>query len=283
MTRDDASSKYDALPRPEHFEDMVRFAALLVGYQKAWHEICSLSKHKVECKKKLIKWMLVTNLYDKLSLEPDLELLRGFVSVLGDGTIGLASEKLPDYDPIVNGQLSYHMPPEMDPSLPREPMQIIMASKNDPLGLQFYKFHIFVKSMGQSFFTEKDFSHFRSLLGGKPDQRSYAATQTEAHQICLPDPTDLLQSLNSKEETKLKTQLNCFPREKWTRFTKTIDALPLAQEAPLSRESILQEFDKKSGTQYATSLCCQTNLASGVKRDPEKRMLLDPGSMKDPR
>jgi len=292
LTRDDSSSKYDALPRPEHFEDMVRFGALLVGYQKAWQEICSLTRHKLECKKKLIRWMLVTNLYDKISLEPDLELLRGFVSVLGDGTIGLPSEKLPDYDPIVNGQLSYHMPPEMDPSLPREPMQIIMASKNDPLGLQLYKFHIFVKSMGQSFFTEKDLGHFRSLLGGKPDQRtyeltfqkqSYAAPKAEAHEICLPDPADLLHGLNSKVETKLHMQMNCFPRERWLRFTRAIDDLPLAKDDPLSRENILQEFDKKLGTQYAADICCQTNLALGVKRDAEKKVLLAPGSIKDQR
>jgi hypothetical protein len=212
-------------------------------------------------------------------LEPDLELLRAFVSVLGDGTIDLPSEKLPDYDPVVNGQLSYHMPPEMDPSLPREPMQIIMASKNDPLGLQFYKFHIFVKSMGQSFFTEKDFNHLRALIGVKPVQRA----QAEAHEICLPDPADLLQSLNSKEGSKLKTQVNCFAKERWVRFIKAVDALPLAADDPLSRERILQGLDKKLGTHYAASLCCQTNLASDVKRDAEKKIFLDPGSMKDPR
>jgi hypothetical protein len=271
---------------------MVRFGALLLGYQKAWQEICSSQKHKLECKKKLISWMLVTNLYDKLSLEPDLELLRGFVSVLGDGTIDVPSEKLPDYDPIVNGELSYHMPAEMDPSLSREPMQIIMASKNDPLGLQFYKFHIFVKSMGQSFFTEQDFAHFRSLLGGLSAQRSYqltlqkkthAAPQKGAHEICLPDPADLLQGLNAKDLAKLPMQMNCFPKESWLRFQETIETLPLAEDDPLSRETILQQFDKKLGTHYAASLCCQTNLALSVKKDVEKKLLLAPGSIKDQR
>ncbi|WP_141733161.1 hypothetical protein [Oligoflexus tunisiensis] len=281
LTRDDPSSKYELLPRPENFEDMVRFGALLVGYQKAWQDICSLTRHKLECKKKLIRWMLVTNLYDKLSLEPDLELLRGFVSVLGDGTIDLASEKLPDHNPVVKGQLSYHMPPEMDPSLPRERMKIIMPSKSDPLGLQFYKFHILVKGMGQSFFTEKDFDHFRSLLGGKPEPRS--APQRDTARTCLPDPADLLQSLNSKGDSKQHMQLNCFPKDKWLRFAKAIDALPLTQNDPLSRESILQALDKKLGTQYAASLCCQTNLALAAKKEIEKKIFLDPSSIKDQR
>lgn len=292
ITRDDVSSKYEAIPRPEHFEDMVRFGALLVGYQKAWQEICSLTRHKVQCKKKLIKWMLVTNLLDKLSLEPDLELLRNFVSVLGSGEIDLPSEKLPDHNPIVDGKLSYHMPPEMDPSLPREPMQIIMASKNDPLGLQFYKFHIFVKSMGQSFFTEKDFSHLRSLLGEKPDQRSqeitfrkqiYVAPQTDDAISCLPNPDGLLQGLNSKEDTRLPMQLSCFPRENWLRLSKAIDTLPLAPNDPLSRESILHELDKKLGTQYAARLCCQANLDLSIKRNTEKKIIKDPASFKDQR
>ncbi len=292
LTRDDSSSKYDALPRPEHFEDMVRFGALLIAYQKAWQDICAFTKRKVECKRKLIRWMLVTNLYDKISLEPDLELLRGFVSVLGDGTIDLPSEKLPDYNPIVNGHLSFQMPPEMDPSMPRESMHIIMASKSDPLGLQFYKFHIFVKSMGQSFFTEKDFGHFRSLLDEKPKQRSidltiskqkYGTPKTEAHEMCLPDPADLLQGLNSKEESKMQGQLTCLPREKWFRFTRTIDDLPLAEDDPLSRETILQEFDKKMATKYEKSICCQKNLDLSVKRDIEDKVLLSPGSIKDQR
>lgn len=292
LTRDDPSSKYEALPRPEHFEDMVRFGALLLGYQKAWQDICSSQKHKLECKKKLISWMLVTNLYDKLSLEPDLELLRGFVSVLGDGTIGLSSEKLPDHNPIVKGQLSYHMPAGMDPSLPREPMQIIMASKNDPLGLQFYKFHIFVKSMGQSFFTEQDFAHVRSLLGRPPVQRSYELAlqkntykvpQMKDQEICLPDPADLLQALNAQDLSKLPMPMNCFPKESWLRFTRTIETLSLAVDDPLSRESILQHFDKKLGTHYAASLCCQTDLALPEKKDGEKKISLAPGSIKDQR
>jgi hypothetical protein len=292
ITRDDASSKYEAIPRPEHFEDMVRFGALLVGYQKAWQEICSLTRHRVQCKKKLIKWMLVTNLFDKLSLEPDLELLRGFVSVLGSGTIDLPSEKLPDHNPIVDGKLSYHMPPEMDPSLPREPMQIIMASKNDPLGLQFYKFHIFVKNMGQGFFTEKDFSHLRSVLGGKPEQRSqeltfrkqrYSAPRTNDARTCLPDSDGLLQGLNSKEDTRLPMQWSCFPREKWLRLSKAIDDLPLAQNDPLSRESILRELDRKLGTQYAATLCCQANQTLAATRNTEKKIIMDPDSFKDQR
>jgi hypothetical protein len=292
LTRDDVSSKYEAIPRPEHFEDMVRFAALMVGYQKAWEDICSLTRNKVQCKKKIIKWMLVTNLFDKVSLEPDRELLRAFVAVLGNGTIDLPSEKLPDHNPIVNGQLSYHMPAEIDPSLPREPMQIIMASKNDPLGLQFYKFHIFVKSMGQSFFTEKDFSHLRTILGAGPEQRSseivfrkqaYAAPRTDGTSTCLPNPEVLLQGLNSKEESRLQMQWSCFPNKKWLPFTKAIDTLPLAQNDPLSRESVLAKLDRKWGTQYAGSLCCQKNLALGAKKDAEKKNMVDPASFKDQR
>ncbi len=292
LTRDDTSSQYEATPRPENFEDMVRFGALLIGYQKAWHEICAASRDKASCKKKLIKWMLVTNLYDKLSLEPDLELLRSFVSVLGNGTIDLASEKLPDHNPIVDGKLSYHMPPEIDPSLPRESMQIIMASKKDPLGLQFYKFHIFVKSMGQSFFTEQDFNHLRTILGAKPEQRSqeltfskqtYKAASWDGKESCLPDPSGLLQGLNSKIETKLAVVWSCFPREKWQQLTQAIDALSMAPHDLLSRETILLGLDKKIGTQYAAGLCCQTNLPLNVKDTAEKNSLKEPGSIKDRR
>ncbi len=288
LNRDDVSSKYDLDPKPEHFEDMVRFGALMVGYQKAWQDICSLSKNRVSCKRKLIKWMIITNLFDKLSLEPDLELLRGFVSVLGEGTIDLPTEQLPDHNPIVNGQLSYLMPEAMDPSLARGPMQMIMASKKDPLGLQFYKFHIFVKSMGQSFFTEKDFAHLRALLGGKVELRSqelsfrkYAAPNFGEDQACLPDPNGLLQGLSQQEEKRLTMQWSCLPRVAWVSLVKALDSLALAPDDPLSREIILRELDKKLGTQYASGLCCLANLSPKHKRDADKKMPLDPGSFKD--
>jgi hypothetical protein len=236
--------------------------------------------------------MLVTNLFDKLSLEPDAELLRAFVSVLGEGTIDLPSEKLPDHNPVVQGQLSYHMPAEIDPSRPRESMQIIMASKDDPPGLQFYKFHIFVKSMGQSFFTEKDFVHLRTVLGAAPEPRSqsvsfrkqsYAATEAEGGRTCLPNPEGLLQGLNAKQPTSLPMQLSCFPKERWLRFTKAIDSLALAQNDPLSRESILAALDMKFGTQYAAGICCQGKLAVDLKRETQRKKILDPGSFKDQR
>jgi hypothetical protein len=283
LTRDDVSSKYDAIPRPEHFEDMVRFGALLVGYQKAWEDICSRSRQKALCKKKLVKWMLVTNLYDKLSLEPDPELLQAFVAVLGHGTINLPSEKLADHNPIVKGQLSYHMPAEIDPSLPREPMQIIMASRNDPLGLQFYKFHIFVKSMGQGFFTEKDFSHLRAVLGEAPELLTQTTAQKDDSKTCLPNPEDLLQSLNSKKDAGLPKAQRCFSNEKWLRFTQAMDALPLVPKDPLSRERILAELDKRLGTQYARTLCCQSRLAVTVKKDAGKTSVISPGAFKDQR
>jgi hypothetical protein len=268
LTRDDASSKYELIPKPEHFEDMVRFGALMIGYQKAWQDICSLSPNKTQCKRKLIKWMLATNLADKVSLEPDLELLRAFVKVLGQGTIPVPSEILPDHNPVVKGQLSYHMPPEIDPSLPREPMRIIMPSQGDPLGLQFYKFHIFVKGMGQSFFTEKDFSQLRSFLGGK---------------ACLPDPNSILERLNAPNETKAPMEWSCLPKDAWLRWVKAVDTLPLAANAPLSRESILLELDKKLGARYAEDLCCRSRLAPMARMDAEKKTRLDPGSFKDPR
>lgn len=280
LTRDDVSSKYEAIPKPEHFEDMVRFGALMVGYQKAWQDICSVSRNKIQCKQKLIKWMLVTNLSEKISLEPDRELLRAFVSVLGKGTIDVPSEQLPDHNPIVNGQLSYQMPADMDPTLPREPMQMIMTSQGDPLGLQFYKFHIFVKSMGQSFFTDKDFSHLRTVIGGKLEQGSQNMGEDKS---CLPDPNGLLQSLNAPNEKKPPMPWTCFPKEGWRRFVKAIDTLPLAANAPISREIILRELDKKLGTQYSEGLCCQSNLTVEVKRDAEKKTILDPGSIKDQR
>lgn len=271
LTRDDASSKYELIPKPEHFEDMVRFGALLIGYQKAWEDICASSRNKVQCKKKLLTWMLVTNLADNISLEPDRELLRAFVSVLGKGTIKVASEILPDHNPVVNGQLSYHMPPEIDPSLPREPMKIIMPSQGDALGLQFYKFHIFVKGMGQSFFTEKDFAQLRTILGGSIEKRS---TKAAADKICLPDPGGLL------NPTK---EWSCFPKKEWLHFIKAIDTLPLTANAVLSRESILLELDKKLGTKYAEGLCCRTKLAPMVQKEAEKKTRLDPGAFKDPR
>ncbi len=292
LTGDDVSSKYELIPKPEHFEDMVRFGALLIGYQKAWQDICSATKQPTTCKKMLIKWMLVTNLFDNLSLEPDPELLRAFVSVLGQGTIDLASEKLPDHNPIVNGQLSLQMPAEIDPSLPREPLQIIMASKGDPLGLQFYKFHIFVKSMGQSYFTEKDFSHLRSVLGVKSERisqelsfrkQTYKTPQMDKDKTCLPDPNILLQGLNAQDEMKLQMQWSCFPKRSWLNFVKAIDTIDLESNEPLSRESILHKLDKKSGAAYAASLCCQAKLTASVKMNVEKKVLLDPGSIKDKR
>ncbi|HET9241072.1 MAG TPA: hypothetical protein VFO10_27655 [Oligoflexus sp.] len=280
LARDDASSKYELIPKPEHFEDMVRFGALLIGYQKAWQDLCSSNRNKVQCKKKLLKWMLVTNLADKLSLEPDRELLRAFVSVLGKGTINVPSEMLADHNPVVNGQLSYHMPPDMDPSLPREPMQIIMASQGDPLGLQFYKFHIFIKGMGQSFFTEKDFSQIRTILGGRIEKRSQ---KTDADKTCLPDAGALLQSLNSPKEAKPSMEGSCFPKEAWLKFMKAIDTMPLTANSPLSRETILEELDKRLGTQYANGLCCRTKLMPAVQKEAEKKTRLDPGSFKDQR
>jgi hypothetical protein len=292
LSRDDNSSKFDLLPRAEHFEDMVRFGALLVGYQKGWQDICSLSRNQVDCKRKLLLWMLTTNLADKLSLEPDLDLLRGFVSVLGDGTIRVPSEKLPDHNPVLNGKLSYHMPPEIDPSLPREPMQIIMASRNDPPGLQFYKFHIFVKSMGQSYFTEKDFAHFRSLLGGNPAERSYEVTyqnqsyafkQRESDKVCLPDPADLHKGMNAKEATRIPMRFRCFPKASWTRFAKAVNSLTFAKDDPLSRELVLQELDKKLGTHHAVNLCCKNRAKSVAKAEVEKTSVLDPDSIKDHR
>jgi hypothetical protein len=224
--------------------------------------------------------MLVTNLADKISLEPDRELLRAFVSLLGKGTINVPSEILPDHNPIVNGQLSYHMPPEIDPSLPREPMKIIMPSQGDPVGLQFYKFHIFVKGMGQSFFTEKDFAQLRTILGGRMEKRS---EKTAADKTCLPDPGGLLQSLNTPNEKKLTMEWSCFPKVEWLRLMKAIDDLPLAVNAPLSRESILLELDKKLGTQYAEGLCCRSRLAPQVQKEAEKKTRLEAGAFKDPR
>lgn len=294
LRRDALSSKYEAIPKPEHFEDMVRFGALLVGYQKAWEDICSLSKDRARCKKKLIMWMIVTNLAEKLSLEPERELLKAFVSVLGKGTIALPTEQLPDHNPIAEGKLSYHMPAAMDPSLPREPMQMIMASEGDPLGLQFFKFHIFVRSMGQSFFTEKDFAHFRAVLGGTLEQRSqelsfrqqtYKAPAMGQDKVCLPDPSGLLQGLNAQNEVKLPLQWGCFQKKAWLKFSEAIDLLPIAPDEPLSREKILRELDSKLGTQYAAGLCCQANLGPEMARkiETEKKVLLDPGSLKDPR
>ncbi|MFW7378551.1 MAG: hypothetical protein ACOH5I_07090 [Oligoflexus sp.] len=292
LSRDTASSKYNLLPRPERFDDMVRFAALLVGYQKSWQEICSLSKDKVQCKKSLLQWMIVTNLYDKLSLEPDLELINWFVSVLGDGTINIPSEKLPDHDPIINGQLSFQMPADKDPSLPRKPMQMIMASKNDPLGLQYYKFHIFVKSMGQSVFTDKDFDHFRSLLGGRPREQAYEATfqnqtyvtpQIESTRVCLPGPAEILKVLNAKETMKQEIPLQCFLKEKWIRLTKAIDAIPFTQDEPISRQIILRKLDKELGTQYAATICCQKDLDLNIKELRAKKTMLNISSIKDQR
>jgi hypothetical protein len=271
LTRDDASSKYELIPKPEHFEDMVRFGALLIGYQKAWEDICASSRNKVQCKRKLLTWMLVTNLGDKISLEPDRELLRAFVSVLGKGTINVPSEILPDHNPIVNGQLSYHMPPEIDPSLPREPMKIIMPSQGDPLGLQFYKFHIFVKGMGQSFFTEKDFAQLRTVLGGQIEKRSEKGGPDKT---CLPDPGGLL------NPTK---EWSCFPKQEWLKFMKAMETLAITANAPLSRENILMELDKKMGTQYAESLCCRSQVALAGQKEVEKKTRLDPGAFKDTR
>jgi hypothetical protein len=282
LTRDDVSSKYDAIPKPEHFEDMVRFGALMIGYQKAWQDICALSRNKVQCKRKLIKWMLVTNLSDKLSLEPDLELLRNFGAVLGRGTIDVPSEQLPDHNPIVNGQLSYQMPADIDPTLLRESLRLIMASQGDPLGLQFYKFHIFVKTMGQSFFTEKDFTHLRGVIGDRIEPYSQELASRE-DRACLPDPNGLLLGLNAQDKTKVRIQGSCFPKASWIKFVKAIETLPLASNAPLSRESILLELDKKLGTKYATNLCCKGNLAATASNDAEKKMILGPTAVKDQR
>gem|GEM_PF-4922257 len=292
LNRDDASSKHAAIAKPEHFEDMVRFGSLLVGYQKAWQTICSQSKEDISCRKKLVKWMLVTNLYDHITLEPDQELLDAFVAVLGQGTIDVPSEKLLDHNPIVRGQLSYHMPAEIDPSRPREPMQLIMPSKGDALGLRFYKFYIFVKSMGQSFFTEKDFAHLRALLGGNLERRSlvltfdsqtYRPKKAFEDKVCLPDPNILLQGLNAQDRINLLSQVGCFSKTAWSPFTQAIDALPLKIEHALSRDMIWQELDKKMGTRYASTLCCQSKIDGRVLRNLEMKKVLDPVSIRDER
>jgi hypothetical protein len=78
-------------------------------------------------------------------------------------------------------------------------------------------------------------------------------------------------------------QWSCFPREKWLRLSKAIDDLPLAQNDPLSRESILRELDRKLGTQYAATLCCQANQTLAATRNTEKKIIMDPDSFKDQR
>lgn len=293
LSRDGRSSQYDAVPKPEHFEDMVRFSALLIGYQKAWQDICARTGEPGACKQKLIAWMLLTNLFEKISLEPDRDLVQAFVSVLGQGTIDLPSEQLPDHNPIVEGQLSFHMPAAIDPSLPRAPMQMIMPSAKDPYALQFYKFHIFVKSMGQSFFTEKDFAHLRSILGGKVERRSteltfqkqsYRVPQLGREQSCFPDPDVLLQGLGRDEETKLAMPWACLRRGLWLKFSQAIDSLKLTADAPLSREEILEKLAAKWGSTYAQRLCCKRagpRLPGDTEDKP--RAPLDPALFKDKR
>jgi hypothetical protein len=107
--------------------------------------------------------------------------------------------------------------------------------------------------------------------------------QKEAQRICLPDPADLLKGLNAKETIKQTLRMQCFPKETWTRLAKAVKSLPLTQDDPLSREVILQELDKKLGTQHALQICCQTQARTSARREKEKVAFLDPGSVKDPR
>ena len=210
LARDFPAKEYDLVPRPERFDDMVQVGAHLMGYQKAFREICRVLEGK-GCAHKLLQWMILTNLEKNFSLPVDDKLLDAFVKILGDGKISVPEGHLIDHNPVKNGKLNFEFPPQIDPSLPRPHMQIISPSVKNSLGIQFLKFHIFISNMGKAIFTDQDFKIIRKYLGKSkiqevPNSQLSLKLISSSHQRdgCLFDRTSIQKRIDGKETSGRK-------------------------------------------------------------------------------
>ncbi len=293
LARDQKAKDYDMVARPERFDDMAHSGAELIAYQRAWQDICTSSDNPRNCRQSLLAWMVITNIYEKISLKPDLELLSSFVQVMGKGSVGIPKHRIPDHNPVINGQLSYEFPKDIDPSLPREPLLLIMASDKDSLGIQFFKFHIFMRRMGQAIFTEKDFENLRKFITSvQPtrtltsdwsykDGKNYKKLSVKGKKYwCLPQPGQIQKILDHKPLKKIS--LKCFNRKLYKVFG-VLQNLKLNRTGPLVRSSVLKELQNELKVKYWDSLCCQRNVDPKYFKASKQKTYLNSENIRDHR
>lgn len=266
LERNLRSPDFDLISSAERFDDSVFAGAQLIAFQTAWQNLCAASLKDPQCPQKLLSWMLITNILPQLSLVPDGGLLASYEKVMGEGTVPLPSQRIPDHNPIVEGELSYSFPKDVDPSLPRTAFSLIMNSEKDAKGTRFAKFLTFIKEMGRAFFTKKDFE----LLG------QYAQLDMEIQKVkwdddkdidqlfvrtnkiwCLPSPVTIQNIFNGKSQKEI--DLKCLGKD----FAKLYAALlkvKFEPGKPLIRSSVLNSLQKNLGVKFWDQLCCQGNV-----------------------
>ncbi|SMF60367.1 hypothetical protein [Pseudobacteriovorax antillogorgiicola] len=264
LARDQKAEAYDLWPRPERYDDMVNIGARLIGYQKAWQELCPATYQRSDCWSTLLSWMIFSNLYPDQGFPVPRRLLDQFYKVLGDGTIDIPEDRIPDHDPVQNGKLSYQLPKNKDPSRNRPNLRLILPSKKDQLGDQYYKLYILVRSMGESLFTEKDFELLREHIGDPRGQQTKAIAYdlsldrwhaTDGY--CIPSALGMKDVLDQK-----KSELKVFCYGSPMKLMRSaFQKIHHSQGAIIVRESVLKQLDGYLATQFWQDLCCQEDQA----------------------
>ena len=292
LKRDGKSPDFDIVSQPERFDDMAHHGAMLIGYQRAFRQICAANSNPLACRKKLVQWMLLTNITNGMAPPPDRELTASFVQVLGSGTIDVAHHNFADHNPITAGKLSYKMPAAKDPSRPRQNLTMIMAAKDDPIGSQFYKFYVFVREMGAAVFTETDFEHLRRYLGSGLDRSkkltlealdalgSSPSNLPDRQDSCLVNTKHAYRLLNGKFGGE-KIALRCFGSG-MTQLITAVMTMNLKISDPLIRIPILKQLGSKLETKVWDQLCCSADVKSSTRSITPEKNYLDEAKISDP-
>ena len=154
IRRDHAAKNLAILSRPEMVDDMVIAGARLIGFQKAWQEMCTTAVNN--CHARLLRRLVLSGVTTSLTLPPEKDLTSRFYRYMPSGNIALPSERLKDHNPMLGQKLTFAMPQELDPTLQRSFLRLSQPLRPE-LYDQHYKLYNFLVSMGKSFFLPDDF------------------------------------------------------------------------------------------------------------------------------
>ena len=275
LSREGVSKEFDLLPRPERFDDMTHAGAMLIAHQRAWQKICAHPSAPRQCRQELLSWMILTNVSDKGMPHVSPALLEAFRASIGDGTIDIPDDHIPDYNPLKDGKLDYQLPAKYDPTRPRKPMVIMVPSQNDSLDILYQKFLTFSRSMGKSIFTQQDFDILKLFMEPWENKtlsirewRSRNNYQSNSKEWCVLENPELAKTFIYQNESS-KVKASCQTRGLRGLFNG-IYALKLPRDRPLIRTDILHSLDKSMKTSHWSNLCCHKTIAYKAKK--EKRL-----------
>lgn len=287
INREKKSSQFDLLTRPERVDDMTHIGALLIGYQKAWHGICKKSANFRECYEELFLWMLLSNIDQELAWLPRKHIFESFLKELKMGEVAIPKDRIPDHNPLVNGQLSYELPVEKDPSLPRKNLRVTLPNHKESRGIQYSRFHTLIRKIGQSLFTQNDLLKIKQYLG-KPHRMIHLSLSASTidniedkvrHDFCF--PTSLhIQKVLDQSLTQAPT-LKCYTKTAQS-LIHGINRMQIIELQSFSRERMLNDLSRVLQVPLIKSKCCQKNLPS-LTRERKVSNFLKSESIKDDR